>query len=81
MGKPLSEAHKRKIAAGVKAYHARCKACKGKKPKAKAKPKPKPKPLSEMDAGKKLRSTVSKIERRYNVQKDTAMARRIRGQR
>ena len=77
MGKPLSEAHKKKIAAGVKAYHARCKP---KKPKAKPKPKPKA-TKREMDAGRKLGTAVSKIERRYKVQRDTALARRIRGSR
>ena len=81
--KPLSAEHKAKIAAGVKAYHKRCRECehsKG-KPKTKAKPKPQPRQMPKPDHGRKLRLAVDRIERRAAVQRDTALARRIRGAR
>ena len=83
------------LAAGVKAYHKRCRECghsKG-KPKPKAKPKPKTKPrtqpvqlaqprqMPKPDHGRKLRQAVDRIERRAAIQRDTALARRIRGAR
>ena len=77
-GKPLSAAHKAKIAAGVRAYHHKC----ASKPKAKAKPKPKPKPppnQSDGDQGRKLRKVVDKIERKAAIQKDMARVWHIRG--
>ena len=80
-GKPLSAAHKAKIATGMRAYHHKCA---GKsKPKPKPMPKPKPAPSrSDGDQGRKLRKVVlrlDKIERRAAIQKDMARIRRIRG--
>ena len=93
-GKPLSAAHKAKIAAGVRAYHRGC------APKAKAKAKSKkPAKPKKLTAGEKaddawharnkdtsgqaqanrVNSVADRIKRRAAIQKDMARVRRIRG--
>ena len=72
--KPLSQAHKDKIAAGMRAYHRGCR----KKPKKKAVPKKKT-PLPKEDQGRRLRQAVDKVERRERMKRDMMLSRRIRG--
>ena len=75
--KPMSTAHKAKIAAGVKVSPQVPGAHKA---TSKPKPKPKPKPApSNPDHGRQMRTVVDKLERRAAVQKNMARIRKIRG--
>ena len=91
-GKPLSAAHKAKIAAGVRAYHRRC----APKPKAKAKKPSKPKKLTAEERAddswharnkdmsgqaqaNRVNSVADRIARQAAIRKDMERVRRIRG--
>ena len=92
--KPLSQAHKDKIAAGVRAYHQKCRSAGAKSKKTKVKSKPKSKQLTPVQllqqlkaagqdtsgqaAVNRMNSAVGKMERRAAVRRDAALARRIR---
>ena len=92
--RPLSQAHKDKIAAGMRAYHKKCRSGGAKSQKTKVKAKAKSKQLTPVQllqqlkaagqdtsgqaAVNRMNSAVGKMERRAAVRRDAALARRIR---